>query len=144
MVSGRVMDCSAVPGVLSKVDGNSLNPRCHQRSPTSPMTGPILVSPLSSVLAGNHPWEARPQHKSGDRFQTAAAGAMVNYAGHSWGWQRGTVIAAIWGRMPRGRDPEKGSGPLGEPRQHARGYRRPQVCSGDGQKASAHLLAGFP
>lgn len=57
MDSGRVLDGNAVLGVLSKADGESLNPRCHQRRPVSPVTGPVLESLLSSVLAVRSPWK---------------------------------------------------------------------------------------
>ena len=69
MDSGRVLDGNAVLGVLSKADGESLNPRCHERRPVSPVTGPVLESLLSSVLAVTGPWEAWSPHKRGDRFQ---------------------------------------------------------------------------
>lgn len=86
MDSGRVLDGNAVLGELSKADGESLNPRCHQRRPVSPVTGPVLESLLSSVLAASGPWEAWSPHKSGGRFQKAAAEVAVNLsATHGYG-----------------------------------------------------------
>lgn len=53
---------------------------------------------------------------------------------HSWVWLSGLETGAQ----------RKAVGPLGGTASPWRRHRWPQGCSGDGQRASAHLLAGFP
>ena len=65
MVSRKVLGCSALVGVLKQGRWAVLKPTIHQRH------GPDLVSPLGSVQAWGSPWEAWPQHKSGEVLQKA-------------------------------------------------------------------------
>lgn len=70
VVHGRVLDCSVLRGVLSKVDGESSSPGHPSELSCVSQNRPAPVSLLGSVLAGSSPQEAWP--------------VVVIAEGHSW------------------------------------------------------------